>query len=157
MTARLLLRSSVSIEASGKYIDELPSPVEVAFFTPPEGEGDDLIDFKDASAQLEVIGRTSSKSSSPPSSGVATTRTTFSHVTKFDLLGDLSDEVDPFTLRPRIPSAEVKSKTEPEPEIDNETGRRLPAWESDFWKVYGNKLQVNGTMEGVCDLGSWPQ
>ncbi|CAL8580912.1 hypothetical protein XPA_006628 [Xanthoria parietina] len=157
MTARLLLRSSVFIEASGRYIDELPSPVEVAFFTPPEGEGDDLIDFKDASAQLEVIGKTSSESSSPPSSGVATTRTTFSHVTKFDLLGDLSDEVDPFTLRPRTPSAEVKSKAEPEPEIDNETGRRLPAWESDFWKVYGNKLQVNGTMEGVCDLGSWPQ
>ncbi|KAI4260993.1 MAG: hypothetical protein L6R42_003796, partial [Xanthoria sp. 1 TBL-2021] len=157
MTARLLLRSSVSIEASGKYIEELPSPAEDAFYTPLEGEGDDLIDFNDASEQLEAVDRTSSESSSRPSSGVATSRTTFSHVTKFDLLGDLSDEIDPFTLRPRAPAAEVEPKPEPEPKIDNETGRRLPAWESDFWKVYGNKLQVNGTMEGVCNLGLWPQ
>ncbi|KAL8653242.1 MAG: hypothetical protein Q9226_003925 [Calogaya cf. arnoldii] len=157
LTARLLLRSSVSIEASGRYAEELPSPVEDAFYTPPEGEGDDLIDFKDATEQLEQIDKISSESSSRPSSSVATSRTNFSHITKFDLLGDLADEIDPFTLRPKTPGVVNEPKPEPEPKIDNETGRRLPAWENDFWKVYGNKLQVNGTLEGVCDLGLWPQ
>ncbi|KAL8912379.1 MAG: hypothetical protein Q9171_002565 [Xanthocarpia ochracea] len=145
------------IEASGKYIEELPSPVNDAFYTPPEGECDDLIDFHDVSEQLEAIDRTSSKSSSQPSSDLATSRTTFSHATKFDLLGNLSDEVDPFTLRPRTSIPQAESESEPETKIDNETGRRLPAWESDFWKVYGNKVRVNGTIEGVCNLGSWPQ
>ncbi|KAL8672079.1 MAG: hypothetical protein Q9168_003439 [Polycauliona sp. 1 TL-2023] len=157
MTARLLVRSSVNLEASGKYIEELPSPAGDAFYTPPEGEMDDLIDFNDVSEQLEAIDQSSSGSSSRPSSGVAPDRTTFSHVTKFDLLGDLSDEIDPHTLQPKKPAPGTKAKPELENKIDNETGRRLPAWESDFWKVYGNKLQVNGTMEGVCDLGSWPQ
>lgn len=28
----------------------------------------------------------------------------------------------------------------------------MPPWESDFWNVYGNKLRVNGTQEGICYL-----
>lgn len=157
MTARLLVRSSIKLETTGQYVEELPSPTDSEFYTPPEGEGGDLIDFKDVPEQLAVIDRTSSESSSRPSSGVATSRTTFSHMTRFDLLGDLSDEIDPFTLQPKSPSPGIQLKPDTECKIDNETGRRLPAWDSDFWKVYGNKLRVNGTMEGVCDLGSWPQ
>ncbi|KAL8890455.1 MAG: hypothetical protein Q9215_002422 [Flavoplaca cf. flavocitrina] len=157
MTARLLIRSSVKLETIGQYVEELPSPTNSEFYTPPEGEGDDLIDFKEIPEQLAVIDRTSSESSSRPSSGVATSRTTFSHMTRFDLLGDLSDEIDPFTLQPKISFPEIQLKRDAECKIDNETGRRLPAWDSDFWKVYGNKLRVNGTMEGVCNLGSWPQ
>ncbi|KAL8775326.1 MAG: hypothetical protein Q9209_000333 [Squamulea sp. 1 TL-2023] len=157
MTARLLVRLSVNLEASGEYIEELPSPVDEPFYTPPEGEGDDLMDFNDVSEQLEAIDRTSSKSSSRPSSGITTSRTTFSSATKFDLLGDLSADIDPFTLRPRTPDPEVRRELRTDAKVDNETGRRLPAWESDFWKVYGNKLRVNGTIEGVCHLGLWPK
>ncbi|KAL8777011.1 MAG: hypothetical protein Q9213_008040 [Squamulea squamosa] len=157
MTARLLVRLSVNLEASGEYIEELPSPTDEPFYTPAEGEGDDLMDFNDVSEQLEAIDRTSSKSSSRPSSGIATSRTTFSSATKFDLLGDLSADIDPFTLRPRTPDPEAKPELRSDAKVDNETGRRLPAWESDFWRVYGNKLRVNGTIEGVCDLGLWPK
>ena len=28
----------------------------------------------------------------------------------------------------------------------------MPHWASKFWKIYGNKLRINGTVEGVCDL-----
>ena len=28
----------------------------------------------------------------------------------------------------------------------------MPHWASEFWKIYGNKLRINGTIEGVCDL-----
>ena len=30
--------------------------------------------------------------------------------------------------------------------------RLMPSWDSDFWNVYGNKLRVNGTVEGMCEL-----
>lgn len=31
-------------------------------------------------------------------------------------------------------------------------GRPMPGFDSDFWSVYGNKLRVFGTQEGVCIL-----
>ena len=31
----------------------------------------------------------------------------------------------------------------------------MPAFNSHFWEVYGNKLRVNGTQEGVCKLHTW--
>lgn len=33
-----------------------------------------------------------------------------------------------------------------------ESGRAMPGFDSDFWGVYGNKLRVFGTQEGVCLL-----
>jgi hypothetical protein len=29
----------------------------------------------------------------------------------------------------------------------------MPHWGNDFWRIYGNKLRVNGTQEEVCMLG----
>ena len=34
-------------------------------------------------------------------------------------------------------------------------GLAMPAFDSHFWTVYGNKLRVNGTMEGICKLKNW--
>ncbi|ETN43161.1 uncharacterized protein HMPREF1541_02319 [Cyphellophora europaea CBS 101466] len=31
-------------------------------------------------------------------------------------------------------------------------GELMPRWSSDFWKLFGNRLQVNGSREGVCNL-----
>lgn len=33
-----------------------------------------------------------------------------------------------------------------------EQGKAMPRFESDFWKVYGNRLRVFGTEEGLCQL-----
>lgn len=33
-----------------------------------------------------------------------------------------------------------------------EHGKAMPRFESDFWKVYGNRLRVFGTEEGLCQL-----
>lgn len=138
MTARVFLRLSTKLEASGKYLEEPPSPVDDVFYTPPEMGV--LIDYNDIPGQLQAIDESSSGSTSRPSSGSAVSRPMFSHATKFDLLGDLSAEVDTITLEGR-----------------KQPPGRLPAWESDFWKVYGNKLRVNGTIEEVSDVGEWPQ
>lgn len=32
------------------------------------------------------------------------------------------------------------------------SGEMIQPWDSDFWRVYGNKLRVYGTVEEVCDL-----
>ena len=31
----------------------------------------------------------------------------------------------------------------------------MPAFDSHFWEVYGNKLRINGTKEGICKLKTW--
>ena len=98
-------------------------------------------------------------------------KTAFSHAGRFDLLGDFSeDEMNRFVevkakttikvpVGPRaVPqlstsvSVPSDAEREPEPELEPEPSRLMPAWDSDFWNVYGNKLRVNGTVEGVCDL-----
>lgn len=35
-------------------------------------------------------------------------------------------------------------------------GQLIPRFESEFWRIYGNKLRVFGTEERVCDLGQRP-
>ncbi|KAL8728007.1 MAG: hypothetical protein Q9166_005678 [cf. Caloplaca sp. 2 TL-2023] len=153
VTARLFLRLAVDLETSGKYIEELNE----AFYTPPEMGT--LVDYEGLAEQLQAIEETSSKSSSQPSSNRASGRTMFSHATKFDLLEDDGLPVDGDTIfaRPLEAKKKLEPKAELKDEVDNETGKRLPAWDSDFWKVYGNKVRVYGTVEGVCKLGSWPQ
>ena len=41
---------------------------------------------------------------------------------------------------------------EPTPFPPHDTVTLMPPFSSDFWRVYGNKLRVFGTVEGVCDL-----
>ena len=81
---------------------------------------------------------------------------TFSHPTMFDLLGTMPlDEAEtegvgegnerstPTEVQPRL----VAERTSP-----SSVFAMMPPWESDFWNVYGNKLRVNGTLEGICHL-----
>ena len=81
---------------------------------------------------------------------------TFSHPGMFDVLGDDSsnDEHEPTPedsapelqdLKGRVP---MELASPPMEVVSN----LMPSWDSDFWNVYGNKLRVNGTVEGICDL-----
>ena len=81
----------------------------------------------------------------------------FSHAGRFDLLGDLSSEEDPALVNTTAVSEAVQADPQqhelrrvspPAP-----TFTMMPPFDSDFWRVYGNKLRVNGTAEGVCVLG----
>ena len=81
-------------------------------------------------------------------------KTPFSHSTIFDILvtTEYDDEEEPgseaetpvlASTTPAVVISHVDSVPRP---------RLMPPWESDFWNVYGNKLRVNGTLEGVCIL-----
>lgn len=81
----------------------------------------------------------------------------FSHAGRFDLLGDLSSDEDAAlanvttVLEPTRPGPQHHHFRRVSP--PEQTFTMMPAWDSDFWSVYGNKLRVNGTAEGICELG----
>lgn len=64
----------------------------------------------------------------------------FAHKGMFDTLLDLPANMDG--------AGESRAAQEPEqPQFI-----MMPPFDSHFWEVYGNKLRVNGTVEGVCNL-----
>ena len=63
----------------------------------------------------------------------------FANTAMFDSLLDLPNDMDRAGNRTPTP--------EPEPQFV-----MMPPFDSHFWEVYGNKLRVNGTVEGVCNL-----
>ncbi|MCJ1283647.1 hypothetical protein MMC26_002978 [Xylographa opegraphella] len=97
-------------------------------------------------------------------------KTPFSHVGMFDALDEASTSASDFTDLDQsdipgepaaISAAEdfIDKWTTPLPSVprvldasEQPASRLIPPWDSDFWNVYGNKLRVNGTVEGVCDL-----
>ncbi|KAK2753240.1 hypothetical protein FQN54_007931 [Arachnomyces sp. PD_36] len=88
-------------------------------------------------------------------------RSAFAHKTRFDLLTDQTQEV--LTFPPKdggnggTTSAEESLLSFPDDiDVDKKVsgGDLIPRFGSDFWAVYGNKLRVFGTEEGVCVLGT---
>lgn len=88
-------------------------------------------------------------------------RTAFSHATVFDMLGDMSSEEQ--QENPPL-EATVTSQPDSSYRAPKETSQQLPQpkistmmpqFESGFWRVYGNKLRVFGTVENVCDLNNF--
>ncbi|KAL9603936.1 MAG: hypothetical protein Q9219_000874 [cf. Caloplaca sp. 3 TL-2023] len=167
LTARVLIRLSTVLELSGIYLDERDDAVrdDENYFTPPEdrtpeeGSGGIPIDINTIPAHLSTSEESSSSSQYIPSHVPVSTRSAFSHATTFDLLGDIPSDEDSvtFTISPQKKERQASKKVEKrKKKMDAESGRRMPAWESTFWELYGNKLRVNGTVEGVCDLGDWP-
>ncbi|KAH0561953.1 hypothetical protein GP486_003338 [Trichoglossum hirsutum] len=104
----------------------------------------------------------------------------FSHPTIFDLLGDLDEEggftehqqSDSPEPRPRSktePESKPEPKPEPEPELKSSSLKGMntaslapdehgvilmPSFDTDFWRVYGNKLRVFGTKEEIFRLAT---
>ncbi|PGH23764.1 hypothetical protein AJ80_02194 [Polytolypa hystricis UAMH7299] len=81
-------------------------------------------------------------------------RSIFAHPTKFDLLTDQTDEIVTYRSPSPGPGRSLLDFNE-----DNGVGERkakggqlITRFDNDFWKVYGNKLRVFGTIEELCDL-----
>lgn len=79
--------------------------------------------------------------------------TAFSHPGKFDILDSVVSEgsEEEATICAGNEDREVEVEAD-EVEDEQKVVKLMPRWDSEFWKVYGNKLRVNGTVEGVCDL-----
>ena len=72
--------------------------------------------------------------------------TKFSHVGKYDLLESLeiNEQTSISAVEPDRSAAKDKAQ-DPIPLM-------MPSFDAGFWMVYGNRLQVNGTVEGLCYL-----
>ncbi|KAL8690752.1 MAG: hypothetical protein Q9218_003873 [Villophora microphyllina] len=160
LTARVLVRLASKLESSGMYTDDKDE--DESYHTPPEDQspgeanGGVLLNFGGPPAQHHSNGTSSSKSRSQSTSTSASKPSAFSYPTVFDLLGDISSDEDPIIDAKKRDRSSSTKQADPSKGNAYEIGARLPAWESGFWNVYGNKLRVNGTIEQVCLVGSWP-
>lgn len=183
LTAKIVIRLSAKLEAAGHYVDENVDPGSDGeeYVTAPETGGVSLnaLNYPQTSKSVDEnakpkLGRPDSsdsgsegvslgpnaatiesqptksksraKKSKRKSNDAAPRSTAFSHATIFDLLGDMpsSDDALGTPLAPTI----VPKLATPQPIM-------MPPFDSDFWNVYGDKLRVNGTVEGVCNV--WPE
>ncbi len=178
LTAKVLVRLSAKLEAAGHYVDEdgVPKSDDEAYLTAPEEGGvtlDNIVklsdtkpihnldssDSSDQGVSLAVAAldaATISQSRTEPKKPKAkfnrkvSSQTTSSFKNAFDLLGDIPSDEDPLPrgLRPEESSKAKKEKKQ------KERFTMMPPFDSHFWTVYGNKLRVNGTVEGVCKMKS---
>ncbi|KAL8906037.1 MAG: hypothetical protein Q9207_002267 [Kuettlingeria erythrocarpa] len=172
LTAKVLIRLSGTLEKSGWYLDEKGKSIadNEDYYTPDEGHSPERRSSGESSGGVSIYassvpknvaasGETSKSSSAQSKYTPTTDRSTFANPTVFDLLGDIpaDDDLATLTLQPQQSDQPVsKKQAKRDKRAQAEMGKRMPAWESSFWDVYGNKLRVNGTAEGVCDVGFWP-
>ena len=182
LTAKVLIRLSAKLEAAGHYVDEngIPATDDEEYETAPEDGGVTLdridvdpahnSDASDSSNQgvslaiaaldTATISQTeheAKKSKALKSNqSKASSKTGFAHQNTFDLLDEIPADGDalPMSLRPENSVDGKKRKKERKREKKKKKFTMMPPFESHFWTVYGNKLRVNGTVEGVCHMKS---
>lgn len=181
LTAKVVICLSAKLEAAGQYVDQKidnGSEEEANKTTPGNVGSSSLTTFvfpsepqptgkkknpESSDSAFEAVppsttttmppDPSSSKRKRPPAS-LAAGRTPFSHATKFDVLGDLQSDDD--LASPSLPQTRGKARAS---EVALPRAPMMPPFDSDFWNVYGNKLRVNGTAEGICrlDADSWAE
>lgn len=86
-------------------------------------------------------------------STVAAVRSAFASTSIYDILGSSHNEM-PGEGKPA--EDEKEAKEDPQARMDRlvKEGKMMPRWheEGAFWEKYGNKLQVNGTQEGMIRM-----
>lgn len=83
------------------------------------------------------------KKAAEKAAAASTTQSKFSHSNPYDALAEVAP----------TPSVSNPAQTSAKASIQSPADDRLiPAWTNDFWKTYGNKLRVYGTVEEQCDL-----
>ena len=114
---------------------------------PEEAPGTAIMDtgrVLDYGAVSGNVGPSANASSSPAQAKVATK---FSHVGKFDLLENLPQDIKQVSIAAAQPETSAATGN-----VQDPVAPMMPPFDSHFWVVYGNKLRVNGTVEGVCNM-----
>jgi len=110
-------------------------------------------------------------SSSSASVEVSTVKSKFSSVSRFDVFNDEKTDSDGDGMADLLEWSDDEEKKKEKKEKKEkkrlkrfarqdrvekmiENGELMPRWDGSkgFWRFFGNKLQVNGTVENVCHL-----
>lgn len=175
LTAKVLIRLAAKLEAAGQYIDIYDS--DDAHHTASEDAGrngggvhlpaNTEPSISDSDSEADGVSLVCSNEQIPSSTAskenqkkkfkelkqAAKERTAFSHEGMYDILRPENIDANGMGV---LQTGLTNFETE---EVENEVEHapkkvlRMPPWDSDFWNTYGNKLRVNGTVEGVCVLG----
>jgi len=125
-----------------------PSTETIATPRIPENEQAGFVETPSAKKRRKVI-----EEDAPAKPAPSTTR--FSHANLYDALPDESSEPPTAASTPTKSHSEVQKtqNTTPIQPLDSaKISELLPAWDTDFWQRYSNKLRVYGTQEEECDL-----
>lgn len=175
LTAKICARLSAKLEAEGTYLDEdSVSSSDSEYATPPEEEDGGVSIF---ASRLAKFGISSHSEKPPPDqrrpSNKASKKTRekdvkpaqqsrYASANIFESLqaqpDEAQDSLQDSDAEPRNSKSSSGRPTESKRvkglATNGRSGRAdlMPPWHSTFWKVYGNKLRVFGTAEGVCEL-----
>ena len=165
LTAKVIIRLASKLEHLGQYVDMDQYLSSETYFTSPESGGVPIVVPK-ASASSEIdlpasleeggVPINGDHGFDPPPSEVHTSPakrsrkkakepSRFSHAGRYDVLEDLDLDFQEASI------SESHGSTKAAAPSDHEF-TMMPRYDSHFWVVYGNKLRVNGTVEGVCDM-----
>ena len=107
-----------------------------------------------SSAELETLSpnhrRKSRRTTKPADRSVPTT--IFVHPSQYDILKELSSDEDLIDLKEPKAGSRKKQKAKKKDKNSTQPFVMMPAFDHEFWKVHGNRLRVNGTVEGVCHI-----
>lgn len=157
LTAKVLIRLSAKLESEGEYVDEdMGTMSDEDYFTPIEEEipvttaeapGTAIMDTARVLDYGGVSGDVGPSTNSSPPPGQAKVATKFSHAGKYDLLEGLPQDSNQVSIAAPEPGSSAATGN-----VQDSAAPMMPPFDSHFWVVYGNKLRVNGTVEGVCNV-----
>ncbi|KAL2355890.1 ribonuclease H-like domain-containing protein [Cryomyces antarcticus] len=145
LTAKIAVHLSTKLEAAGSYVgDRFAKPTifdRLRNLTPSDLEDDDS-DLADPTAPSPVIPDTDG-----PDALAVTLESpaTWQHRAGPTLHASAAAKATTLNANPDEWTVMKKERSGGEEEM-------MPPFGTDFWRVYGNKLRVFGTREGLCDL-----
>ena len=147
ITSKVFLRLASRLNAPASAKLEPGTEMTVAL-NPSENEQAGFVETTSAKKRRKLIEEDAPTKPAPP-----TTR--FSHANLYNALPDENSETLSAVSTPTKSQAEARNTTIATPiqPLDSvKISELLPAWNTDFWQRYSNKLRVYGTQEEECDL-----
>ena len=147
ITSKVFLRLASRLNAPASAKLE-PSTDTMATPKTSENEQAGFVETPSAKKRRKLI-----EEDAPAKPAAPTTR--FSHANLYDALPDENSEPPTAVSTPTKSrsDADKTQNTMPIQPLDSaKISELLPAWDTDFWQRYSNKLRVYGTQEEECDL-----
>ena len=147
ITSKVFLRLASRLNAPPSAKLE-PSTDTMAHPKTSENEQAGFVETPSAKKRRKLIDE-----DAPAKPAAPTTR--FSHANLYDALPDESTETPiatPTTSKSQAEARNTTIATPIQPLDSAKISELLPAWDTDFWQRYSNKLRVYGTQEEECDL-----
>ena len=178
LTAKIAIKLSAKLEREQEYIDELKQPegdLELMEFGAEQDEFHETSagpDFEDKAAPRRTLTQETDvtplavrgaavavKERTHPSTEVEKIKKTLEKINLYEVLEADTEGPGPGSSIAELEAIPLSSVSRSEDALGldlvelQKKGEIMPRWDNTvFWTLFGNKLQVNGSKEGVCKL-----